>query len=425
MAKNADSSATLNPPSVSGAEWPSNTEELLGDSEGRGAYDGHIRQESAKATGAGTAADRLHAGTTDLRLQQRVGSVNHEVVAYKTNRDTLDTDVDRFQATAMHREDRIQSITGAELPNAIEKEEKSADKRDQARVTLRALDWRPDLSPRARTLLTVLTPVAEGFFSGLTAWYMGWSYPVAAVFGLVMTLVFAVSQFATGHLFGTLKPTRKTLKNVVVTGVVLIVASVVWINVDRERTIKSDNNSISSLSQDLNLVGGAPSSPTAATPGGVSPGLETTPPVAWMLPFGLLAAFTGMLAAGLFAAGLEERELKQDLADAERDYLEDKEVRKLLQHELRDLRDEKRVGIDDLYDRRDDAVRATHELDRLAGEPDRIALEEAHLKTALDALRTDAYQKTDKARDNGGTWLAYVLPGRWRKGGIDLSNGES
>lgn len=419
MAKNADSSATLKPPPVSGAEWPSNTEELLRDSEGRGSYDGHIRQASAKAIGAGTAGDRLHAGTTDLRLQQRVGSVNEEVVARKTDRDTLDMDVDRFQAVALHRDHRIQSITGAELPNAFEKEEKSVEKRDQARVKLRSLDWRPDLSPFARTLLTVLTPVAEGFFSGLTAWYMGWSYPVAAVFGLVMTLVFAVSQFATGHLLGTLKPTKKTLRNVVVTGVVLIVASVVWINVDRERTIKSDNSSISALSQGLDL--GESPSDTPAT----GLGLETTPPVAWMLPFGLLAAFTGILAAGLFAAGLEERDLKDDLAAAEREYQEDKQDRKALQKELRDLRDDKRAGIDELYDRRSSAVRAVHELDRLAGEPARLALEEEHLKTALDALRTDAYQKTDKARDNGGTWLAYVLPGRWRKGGIDLSNGEA
>ncbi|MGH2905893.1 MAG: hypothetical protein ACRDKI_03890 [Solirubrobacterales bacterium] len=405
------------PPSAPSSQWPTEIEALLGEADRRGAFDGHVRQDPTKAIGVDTAGERLHAGTTDLRLQQRVGSVSQDVVENATNRGTLTTDVDRFQAIALHRDDRVQSITGAELPNAIEKEGKAAEKRDQARVRLRSLEWRPDLSPFSRMLLTVLTPVAEGFFSGLTAWYMGWDYSVSAVFGLVMTLVFAVSQFAIGHLFGTLRPSKKTLRNVVITGVVLIVAAVVWINVDRELTIKSDNGSISSLSQDLSFAA-EPSTSSQA------PNLETTPPVAWMLPFGLLAAFTGLLAAGLFAAGLEERELKDDLLAAEREYEEDKQDRKALQHELRELRDDKRAGIDELHDRRNDAVRAGHELDRLAAEPDRLALEEAHLKTALDALRTDAYQKTDKARENGGTWLAFVLPGRWRRGGIDLSNGE-
>lgn len=56
---------------------------------------------------------------------------------------------------------RIQSITGAELPNTVEKEGKSALNIAKPRADMHGLDWRPMAE---RTAFTVLAPVTEDLF---------------------------------------------------------------------------------------------------------------------------------------------------------------------------------------------------------------------------------------------------------------------
>lgn len=387
--------------------WPDDTPPLLEDADRRGAFDGHIRQVSPLAIGPDSVGRQHHEGLTDLRTERRVRTSEKEVVDCKTTRDTKDFDLQReLQVEALNGE-RVKQLVAAEIPTAVEREGESEAAVEQAKTALRGLSWRPNVSRRARALVTFATPFAEGVLAVLTGWYMGWTMELALVFGAVLATVFAVSQYTLGHLLGTLRPNALTLKAILTVGLLLVVVSIVWINLDREQAIRSDNGSIAALQ----------------AAGATTLDLQETPPVLWLLPFGLLAALTGVLIAALFAAGLEERELEEDLARAEAALVEDRQRRQALEGDLDALREDTRRGLDRVRDRLVGAVRAEHDLLRLAGEPERIGREEQHLAAMLDALRADAYQRTDKARDNGRTWLAYVLPSRFRAGRSVLRDG--